>query len=76
MFVPNPTNSIIYIKGQFISSEMLVTLYSVDGKQIEIASSYENEKSISVDLNSLVNGVYFIKISEGGQSIVKRVVKH
>lgn len=52
---PNPTSGLIYLKR--VSPNSRLTLFSIEGKQIEIIK-FSNK----IDLSRLNNGVYFLRI--------------
>ena len=67
---PNPTRDILNIdsNGQSITSAVI---YTVGG--IEILHCTEN--CYSFDLSHLASGLYFIKISDGVNSVTKKIIK-
>lgn len=72
---PNPTNDIIIIEmGSFVPTS--ITVFDVSGKTILSKKSFENEKSISLDLEKISKGIYFVKINTDNESIVKKIIKN
>ncbi len=65
---PNPTNSTINITGLSETDDNLAILCNVQGKVI---MNFKAENNVPIDLSSLDNGVYLLKIGQ----VVKRVVK-
>lgn len=68
---PNPTSSIININcNNNINS---VELYDVQGRLLQ--SKIQNETSVSLDISSQSNGIYFVKINSDKGSKVEKIVK-
>ena len=65
---PNPTNNIIYITGLGNNNNSAVSIYDVRGL---LVFSKEITNSTEIDLSTLTNGVYVIKVGDA----VKRIVK-
>ncbi len=65
---PNPTTGIINIEGA-VNPEIAV--YSITGKPIYVEDNFNGR---SIDLSSQPNGVYFIRIIDGGEVVTRRVV--
>lgn len=68
---PNPTSGNFEINGKNIAN---VTVYDVLGKQV-FNANYGSLDTVKVDLGSLNNGVYMVKVanSAGAQSTIKVV---
>ena len=66
---PNPTTGLIYLKG--ISPDSRLTLFSMDGKQFETIKF-----SKKIDLNSLNNGVYFLRIKSNNKLKTIKIIKN
>jgi len=65
---PNPTNSLLNVKSQ---KELNIRIYNNLGQFI-----LQNDNSNSIDVSSLVKGVYFIKVSDGINSSTKKFIKN
>lgn len=65
---PNPTTGRIYIKG--IESEAEVEVFTIDGRKL---SSFQLNSNYYLDLN-LSSGLYVMRISSEGKSIIKKIV--
>ncbi len=69
---PNPTSGVIELKGTNISQ---VEVYDVLGKQIS-SNNYSSLNNVTLNLASLNNGVYMVKVSNAtGNSSTIKVVK-
>lgn len=65
---PNPMNNVLYIEGSDIQD---VTIFNAVGQQVLFVES-RNE----IDVESLNEGLYFVRISDmKGNSVVKKIVK-
>ncbi len=75
---PNPTSGIINIAPSQLdlSKEVEVAIFDMSGHVVMHKSYTYNNISdmLSMNLNGLAKGVYSIKVSNGNESIVKRVV--
>jgi hypothetical protein len=69
---PNPTFSVITITNLGIS-ENTVTLFAVDGKKILCKTSTENE--LSINLGSLLPGVYILEIKNESGVFKRKIFK-
>ena len=74
---PNPSSDIVEVAFELNeASDVLITLFSTDGKRIEQKSSqYNAEGNVVFDLSSLNAGVYFLDIQVNDKKITKQVVK-
>ncbi len=66
---PNPTTDYIVIAG--IEAEAKAEIYSITGQKIKEAL-FTNE--ITVSLNDVTAGVYFVKISNENSSVIRKIV--
>ncbi len=79
---PNPNNGLF--KVELPSSVPFCCLSGVEGKlticnvmgQIIYISTNLNNKSIEIDLSKQPNGIYFLKVENGGMEWNKKVVKN
>lgn len=73
---PNPANELVNIKliGT-VSSEAILQIFSIEsGKLVREMRIQDN--LIELDINDLAQGVYFVKVTDGNNVIVKRLIKH
>ena len=72
---PNPTNGIVTISLPENSNDTIkLDLYDVVGKKLNIDTTNQNTSNeINIDLSNLAKGNYFIKISDGSESVVKKI---
>ena len=69
---PNPTSSVLNIEVPQ-SSQYQYSVFTMNGKQV--LDGVFNSNKTHVNTNSLSSGVYIIRITNGNNSISKRVVK-
>lgn len=71
---PNPGTGVFYLQANEDSKGSDITVINTLGKVVY--SSKANSAETKLDLQTLANGVYFVKISKDGQSVaVKKIVK-
>lgn len=68
---PNPTNGNVNVNSKFNIKTM--ELYDVQGRILE--TSLENSPSLTIDISSRQNGIYFLKITTDEGSKVEKIVK-
>lgn len=68
---PNPANDRLYIDSKVKINE--VTIYDVYGRQQEL-SAISGQQTV-IDVTSLNNGIYFVKIVTDNGEVIKRFVK-
>src|SRR5690606_13185486 len=79
---PNPTSESFTIKSSKLISDTTVSIYDVQGKLLVSDKMVPQNGQFTVNISSLENGIYFVKISfrHGGQaegnSIVKKLLKN
>ena len=71
---PNPTNNILNITLGNISSDVNLTLTSVEGKVVYQENNISNNK-VSVDISNNSKGIYFLKVEANNQYKVYKVIK-
>jgi aldose sugar dehydrogenase len=58
---PNPVSNILYIQGKKeMRKPLLVQLYDINGKLVNVTTSYKN--NFSIDISSLSKGIYTFKL--------------
>jgi hypothetical protein len=67
---PNPATSYIKLKNYTIDSELHVAVYSVDGTLV--ISNYLTSNSDRIDVSSLRNGMYLLKVNEKTIKFIKQ----
>ncbi|MCQ2285788.1 MAG: T9SS type A sorting domain-containing protein [Bacteroidales bacterium] len=68
---PNPTNGEVTIEGP--SSNETLRVYDMVGKII--TSQKVTESTVTIDLTTMPNGIYFIEIRNNSHKVVKKIVK-
>jgi photosystem II stability/assembly factor-like uncharacterized protein len=73
---PNPSDGIFKIKSGNNPIDSIV-VYDVSGKILESIKSFGNANSeTTINLQSLSNGTYFVKVYSDNKSIVKQIIKN
>ena len=70
---PNPVNYNFTVKG-LDSSAYQLQIFSIQGQIIKEVSEFHNEQTVEID--ELVNGIYFVKIQSGTQTKTIKIVKN
>lgn len=75
---PNPAHDYFNIKFQNPNSKSLsVSIYDITGKMIlQATKQYSSNNEISIDIRTLKNGIYFLKISDDKKAVIKKFVKY
>lgn len=68
---PNPASDIVWIKGNEINS---VAIYSVLGRELQKTSNVSSGEVI-ISINSLEQGLYYLKVQEGNNISIVSFVK-
>ncbi|MCB0705384.1 MAG: proprotein convertase P-domain-containing protein [Saprospiraceae bacterium] len=72
---PNPTSSLIQIEfSQPIQTDILVDVFSVDGRQLQSLSAFAGSTNIEIQLGQYAAGVYLLRLRSGEASKVERVL--
>ena len=67
---PNPTESIITIKTNFVSS-----IYQIQSLNGSIVKTGSGEGEFSININDLPSGVYFLNLDNGIRNYQTKIVK-
>ena len=65
---PNPTTDYIIVAG--LEGNSKVEIYTITGQMVQ-SQNFENEIQINIDLNT---GMYLVKVSNGFQSTIKKII--
>ncbi|MDI1256149.1 MAG: YHYH protein [Flavobacterium sp.] len=73
--VPNPASDLIAIQiGGLVADDLKVELYDVLGKLVKSTAINKGQSIAYFDVQDVYNGTYFIKISDGKNSVAKTVI--
>lgn len=76
MLYPNPTDNLLYVESRTDIKVESLTLVSVEGNVILSAKNPEKNPSLSMDLVSVKQGIYFMHITaENGETVVHKILK-
>jgi hypothetical protein len=69
---PNPTNGLVTIEFEGLTSELTISLRDLNGRTIETITGTSH---VEIDLSDFEAGIYLIDCDYMGQRIVKRIVR-
>lgn len=72
---PNPTSDILQIRTSSLTQEATVTIYTIQGKLIATYTSEVFDQTMSINVATLANGVYFAQIESGNRQVIKQFIK-
>lgn len=73
---PNPAQNILNVQTDFaVSALNNFVIYDVLGKKYSCDYKIASDNMISINLNNLPNGNYFIEISNGNEKFAKKFIK-
>jgi hypothetical protein len=74
---PNPTNSDLFLNlSKELGNTVTVQITSVDGKVVYNANNLSTGVINKIEMSTLTNGLYFVKVTSGNQSGVIKVTKN
>ncbi|MCG2417922.1 T9SS type A sorting domain-containing protein [Aequorivita sp. F47161] len=73
---PNPTSESFTVRSSQLILETTISVYDIQGKLLFSEKMLPQNGKLTMDISSLENGVYFVKISSEENSIVKKIIKH
>jgi len=79
LIYPNPSENQVTVEVRFNApTDYRIDLTDMLGKQVILPEIFENkvEAKIAYDLSELATGVYFIKISSKGETLVQKLLKN
>jgi len=72
---PNPSTGTLNIQSSNLNEAVELAIYNLQGQELVSEHKTPENGTISVDVSGLSTGVYFIKITSGEITVVKKVVK-
>ncbi|MFT4662569.1 MAG: hypothetical protein ACI9O4_002177 [Chitinophagales bacterium] len=72
---PNPSLGMITISNNSSTEIEGVTIYDIDGRLMQQATTFVNATTQTIDLSRLSSGVYMVHIFVGQANVIKRVIK-
>jgi hypothetical protein len=71
---PNPVNSKLYVAlGTQPEGECIVRCFDMTGRLVE-ESNFEGDNRLTMDVEALPQGAYFVKVYVDGESVVNRKI--
>lgn len=73
---PNPVKNALSVDlGTSLDHAITVSVYDFIGQELIVMIVKPNTRSIKIDTTELETGVYFVKIQNGSQELVRKFVK-
>lgn len=73
---PNPTNGIVNLSIAGNNSNSLeINIFDIAGKVVISKTHEPSTENVKIDMSELTDGIYFVKIYNGSEIIVKKIVK-
>ena len=72
---PNPSTGIINLKSNSFSETISISINNIQGQIVITEDKVPSNKTIQVDISNLTTGIYFVKITSGENTVIKRVIK-
>lgn len=72
---PNPTSESFTIQASQLVSETIISVYDIQGKLLFSEKMLPQNGKLTMDVSALENGVYFVRISSEGNSVIKKLIK-
>ncbi len=73
---PNPTNGIVNLSiAGNISNSLEINIFDIAGKVVISKTHESGTENVKIDMSELSDGVYFVKIYNGSDIVVKKIVK-
>lgn len=69
---PNPATNMIFIEQEALQNKFLLQVFDIIGHEL-IRKEYQ-QKNISLNINTIPSGIYFIKISDGEKEGIKKII--
>lgn len=73
---PNPTSESFTVQSSKLILETTISIFDIQGKLLISEKMIPQNGKFTQNVSSLENGVYFVKISSEGNSIVKKLLKN
>lgn len=73
---PNPTSESFTVQSSHLVSETTISLYDIQGKMLFSEKMLPHNGTLTMEVSSLENGVYFVEISSEENKAVKKLIKN
>ncbi|WP_019039479.1 S8 family serine peptidase [Psychroflexus tropicus] len=76
-FWPNPVKNKLNISSSEInfSKDLQVSIYDLTGRKLIDLNDLESTSNLTIDVSTLSRGLYILSLTDGNQSIQKRIIK-
>jgi hypothetical protein len=72
---PNPaSNSLFLVSKDKEITKVAVRIYDVIGREVKTLSKIDLSDYVRIDISELINGVYFVNLTNGGTKVVKKII--
>ena len=73
---PNPANKNLFLQlSETLKGNITFQIYDVVGREASPLAPLQRRGEYEIDISSLSSGVYFLKINEGENTVVKKFLK-
>ena len=74
---PNPVKTNLNITSSEVNfgNDTKVLIYDMLGREVLNQQGFESESNLSIDMSTLSKGIYILNLTDGMQSIQKRIIK-
>ena len=73
---PNPTSESFTVQSSQLISETTILLYDIQGKKLFSEKILPQNGKLTMEVSSFENGIYFVKISSEGNTVIKKLIKN
>lgn len=72
---PNPTKGLLHLSVRnAIPDQLDIALYALSGQKVSISILKREANLITINLNNVQDGLYFLSISDGKHKVLKKIV--
>jgi hypothetical protein len=72
---PNPFDDFITIKSDINSQNFTYSVFDILGQEV-ISGKIQNNNQAQINLKKLKKGIYFIRVSDGGNFVTRKIIKN
>ncbi len=71
---PNPSTGLIYIHAPETTTSYVLEVFAVDGKRVLISQYDSRNGGMTIDLNRVAKGIYYVKLTNGDLEFQEKIV--
>ena len=72
---PNPFSDFITIKSEINSQNHSYSVFNILGEEV-VSGTVQNNNQSQINLKKLNKGIYFIRVSDGGNFVTRKIIKN